>query len=154
MMIFQHIAREIDFKGPALFIRRSQTRVILDDPTSGLVLPKEEINPIKLLSIKQMKALLALPDLSTLNGIRDRTMMELMYSSALRRFEVVKVKIDDFTDDYRMIKVMGKGDKEVMIPVGRMAAYFLKHPVTHVYPKMNRRGRPEIFLSLRSGSLK
>jgi integrase/recombinase XerD len=124
---------------------------ILDDPMDTIILPKEEHNPIKVLTVKQMKALLEMPDISTQLGIRNRTMMELMYSSALRRSEILQVKAEDIGEDYRTIKVMGKGDKEVMLPVGRMAAHFLAFHLEHIWPKMNKFNRPEIFLSSRTG---
>ncbi len=126
---------------------------ILCDPTVGIKLPKEEINPIKTLTVKQMKSLLELPDLNTVLGIRDRTMMELMYSSGLRRAEVIHVKRDDLSEDMRTIKVMGKGDKEVVLPVGKVAAHFLNFYCENIWPLINKHNEEYLFLSARSGKL-
>ena len=124
---------------------------ILDNPTTHIQLPREEKNPIKTLSIKQMKSLLEAPSLHTIIGLRDRTMMELMYSSGLRRAELLQVKRGDVGEDFRTLNVIGKGDKECVLPVGKMAAHFLKFYIAEVWPKLNVNGHETLFLSTRSG---
>ena len=96
------------------------------DPAESLELPKVERPAIRILKVQEMKTLLATPELDTVVGIRDRTIMEVMYSSALRRSEVLSLKEDSFADDFRTVKVNGKGGKEAVVPVGKMAAHFLK----------------------------
>jgi len=121
---------------------------ILKDPTADYRLPKKEENPITVLTVKQVKELLGLPDLTTAKGIRDRTMMELFYSSAFRLGEMAKLTDEDFTDDYRKVKIRGKGGKESILPVGRMAAHFAKFYVHHVWPRINPHGHDQLFLSV------
>lgn len=58
---------------------------------------------------------------------------------------------NNLVSDDRTIKVMGKGDKEVVLPVGRMAVHFLEFHMANVWPQMNKFNRPEIFLSSRTG---
>jgi integrase/recombinase XerD len=73
--------------------------------------------------------------------------MELMYSSALRRSELVELKTSSFLDDYRCVKVMGKGTKESILPVGKLAAHFLKFYIEHVLPEPIKQNDNNVFIS-------
>jgi integrase/recombinase XerD len=121
--------------------------LILHSPFLGLKLPKVKIEPCKVLSVEQMKRLLETPDLSTMVGLRDRAILELMYSTGLRRAEVGSLKLEDFAEDYRSLRVMGKGSKEAVLPVGKIAAHFVLFYAEHVWGDFNRRGCSELFLS-------
>lgn len=123
-------------------------------PWVGIQLPKVEKNPITVLTVKEIKALLEVPDLSTLKGIRDRAMFELMYSCALRCSELLQVKAEDFGEDYRTLRVVGKGDKEAMLPVGKMAAHFVRFYAEQVKPALQKdrmTGEP-LFSSVSTGT--
>ena len=124
---------------------------ILSSPWAGITLPKVEQNPIEVLTVKQMKQLLEAPDLNTIKGIRDRTIFELMYSSALRVGDLISLTADQFSGDYRTLRLKGKGDKESVLPVGKVAAHFMKFYTEQIYPKTNTKGHSELFVSLRSG---
>ena len=120
---------------------------IYRSPFLGIKLPQRKIEVNTVLSISQMKKLLDSPDLSTITGLRDKVMMELMYSCGLRRSEVCLLKVDDLAEDYRSLQVMGKGDKEAVLPVSKIAAHYLKHYLEKVYPSFNRHQQPYVFLS-------
>lgn len=66
-----------------------------------------------------------LPDTAKKEGVRDRAILELMYSSALRRGEVVRLGLYDVNLSERVVRVYGKGRKERMIPLGKEAAYWI-----------------------------
>lgn len=127
--------------------------LILNDPTEDLKLPKEERNKINILSIKQMKQLLESPSLDTALGIRDRTILELTYSSALRIGDVSSLSVNSFDDKYESIKVCGKGDKEAILPVTKMAAHFTKFYIDNVRPIINKHNRLELFINQRGDFL-
>ena len=90
------------------------------NPASELELPRGEKRlPIEPLSIKQMKAVLAQPDVMDPLGIRDRAMLELFYSTGIRRSECVNLEISDLNFDRKLLRVrQGKGRKDRMVPVG------------------------------------
>ena len=123
-----------------------------NDPFSGMTLPKIEQNPIEVLTVKQMKQLLETPDLNTLKGLRDRTIFELMYSSALRVGDVISLTAEQFSGDYRTVRLIGKGDKEVVLPVGKVAAHFVTFYLDQVYPKLNQHSHSQMFISIQSGN--
>ena len=79
----------------------------------------------KALSETQVEALLRAPDVDTPLGLRDRAMFELIYATGLRVSELVNLKISNLYIDAGYIKVLGKGDKERLIPIGRNAIKYI-----------------------------
>ncbi len=96
---------------------------LLYNPASELQLPKKPKRlPRALLSVEEVIAILKQPDTGTAEGLRDRAMLELLYSSGLRRGEVATLDIYDI--DVRRHTVMvrgGKGDKDRVVPIGERA---------------------------------
>lgn len=99
---------------------------MLVNPTLELQPPKMEEIVINVLTVKQVKELLSMPDLNTYDGLRNRAILELMYSTGIRSNEVFQIKIDDFSEDYRRVTIRGKGGRVDVIPVGKMAAHFAR----------------------------
>ncbi len=91
----------------------------LDLPQKGLYLPK-------FLNQAEMDLLLAAPDVTTENGLRDRALLELMYACGLRVSEAVDVKINDLDIDGGILTTTGKGSKTRRVPVGSSAIEWLK----------------------------
>jgi integrase/recombinase XerD len=90
--------------------------------------PARDVHPPKLpqrlpewLSLPEVDALLAAPDLSTPRGLRDRAMLELMYACGLRVSELCTLRLGDLVEDPGLVRVFGKGSKERLVPVGRSA---------------------------------
>ena len=90
--------------------------------------PARDVRPPKLpqrlpewLSLPEVDALLAAPDLSTPRGLRDRAMLELMYACGLRVSELCSLRLGDLRQDPGLVRVFGKGSKERLVPVGRSA---------------------------------
>ena len=112
-----------------------EVEVLPGDPARGIHFAREpKLLPKEILSRDEMVDLIEAPDITTVLGYRDRTIMELLYSTAIRRNECRQLKVMDVDFDEGLIRVMGKGRKERMTPVGRIALKFLDHYVRSVRP--------------------
>jgi integrase/recombinase XerD len=96
-------------------------RLIDTDPTLKLQAARAPLRVPKTLSEAQVEALLAAPDTDTPLGLRDRTMIELMYASGLRVSELVTLKTVYLSLDEGALRVTGKGSKERLVPFGAEA---------------------------------
>ncbi len=92
------------------------------DPTACLSLPKQWHNLPKYLSPKEVNDLLDAPDPARRTGLRDRAMLQLLYASGLRVTELCELQLSDFMEDVGVVRVMGKGGKQRLVPVGREAS--------------------------------
>jgi integrase/recombinase XerD len=99
---------------------------IAADPTLKLQSAKQALRVPKTLTEAQVEALLAAPDTANALGIRDRTMLELMYASGLRVSELVELKVFNLSLNDNVLRVLGKGSKERLVPYGEMAAQWLR----------------------------
>ena len=96
------------------------------DPTLKLQAAKQALRVPKTLTEAQVEDLLAAPDTTTALGVRDRTMLELMYASGLRVSELVTLKTLNIGMNDQVLRVMGKGAKERLVPFGEVAASWLR----------------------------
>lgn len=106
----------------------------------------------KTISIDEVEDLLDAPDLSKNEGFRDRTMLELMYSSGLRVSELLSLKAKQINFEKGIIDIIGKGNKERKVPVGEYAIDFVKKYINEIrihnpgkksaYLFLNRYGKP------------
>lgn len=97
-----------------------------DDPTASLGTPAHEVKIPTHLSEAEMVAFLGMPDETTPLGRRDRALLELCYASGLRLGEIVGLDVDDVNLAGRMVRVLGKGRKERLVPFNRTAADALR----------------------------
>jgi integrase/recombinase XerD len=95
------------------------------DPTLKLQAAKQPLRVPKTLTEAQVEALLAAPDVSTPLGLRDRTMLELMYASGLRVSELVGLKVLALGMNEGVLRVLGKGSKERLVPFGEVARLWI-----------------------------
>ncbi|MFM2050566.1 MAG: hypothetical protein RL682_1057 [Pseudomonadota bacterium] len=100
--------------------------VLSIDPTLKLQPAKQALRLPKTLTEAQVESLLHAPDTSTALGVRDRTMLELMYASGLRVSELVDLKVFHVSLNDHVLKVMGKGRKERLTPFGEVAGGWLR----------------------------
>jgi integrase/recombinase XerD len=100
-------------------------RLVSADPTLKLLAAKQPLRVPKTLSEAQVEALLAAPDVDTPLGLRDRTMLELMYASGLRVSELVTLKTVHLSLTEGALRVTGKGSKERLVPFGEEAHRWL-----------------------------
>ncbi len=101
-------------------------RVVQADPTLRLASARQPLRVPKTLSEAQVEALLASPDTDTPLGLRDRTMLELMYASGLRVSELVQAKTLHLGLDEGVVRVLGKGARERLVPFGAEAHDWLR----------------------------
>lgn len=99
--------------------------VVRNNPTELLVSPKLSRKLPDTLSVEEVNAVLNSIDLSTPEGMRNRAMLEVLYSSGLRVSELVGLKISDMFLDVEFIRVIGKGDKERLVPIGSQAIKYI-----------------------------
>jgi integrase/recombinase XerC len=97
-----------------------------EDPASLVATPKREVKIPRHLDVEEMARLLETPDASMPLGRRDRAILELFYASGLRLSELVGLNLEDVNLSSRMVRVMGKGRKERLVPCNHSAAEALR----------------------------
>jgi integrase/recombinase XerD len=124
--------------------------VILHNLASELELPRMEKRlPQEVLSVAEVERLLAVPDVSDPLGVRDRTMLELFYSTGIRRTELCRLELPDLNTERRTLHVrLGKGKKDRVVPVGERAVAWLQRYLKEVRPRLCLDTRtPALFLT-------
>ncbi len=101
--------------------------IVLVDPSGGLRNPRQPKRLPKLLSVDQIVELLDAIDISVPLGLRDRTMFETLYGGGLRVSELVGMNLEDIDLEGQMVRVRGKGRRERLCPIGKMATGCLDH---------------------------
>ncbi|CAM3826832.1 site-specific tyrosine recombinase XerD [Paracidovorax anthurii] len=101
-------------------------RRIAADPTGRMQAARQPLRVPKTLSASQVEALLQAPDVGEPLGLRDRAMLELMYASGLRVTELVTLKTFHVGLNEGVLRIMGKGSKERLVPFGEVAAEWLQ----------------------------
>ena len=129
----------------SFFIFLLKKKHILVSPVEDIEMIKQEkYLPISM-SEKEVELLLESPNLESFIGIRDRAMIEMLYATGMRVSELINLKITDIDHNRLVVKVMGKGSKERLIPYGEVASDYL-----NVYLKNRKEiNSNEIFLSNR-----
>jgi integrase/recombinase XerC len=136
------------------------------DPAALAVAPKREHKVPAHLSVDEMSRLLEMPDASDPLGRRDRAILELFYASGLRLSELVALDLEDVNSSARIVRVMGKGKKERLVPFntstkGALAAWLkdraaLREAALAAAPATPRRGdarREPVFVNFRGTRL-
>lgn len=118
-----------------------------DDPSALLEPPRLPQALPKALTERQIEALLAAPDPETLLGVRDRAMLELMYATGLRVSELVTLPATSINLRQGTLRVIGKGGRERLLPMGEPAQYWLQCYLDRVRPGLaGARRPPEVFI--------
>jgi integrase/recombinase XerD len=138
-----------------IFFRFSAGRgEIARDPAEVLTLPRIERYLPETLNELQVEQLLESIDTKAPHGLRDRAMIELLYASGLRISELANARLENFHPGDGVIRVIGKGNKTRMVPVGSKACEALARYLSTERPKLvKRRTGNEIFLSERGTKL-
>ena len=128
--------------------------IVTDLPTEHLAPPKVGRKLPSVLSIDEMNRLLASPDTTTALGTRDRALLETMYGAGLRVSEVVELVPEQILFDLEVIRVIGKGNKERVVPVGGSARAWLTTYIRLARESLVRSSSPHsVFLNFRGGQL-
>jgi integrase/recombinase XerD len=107
-----------------------------DDPTLAIEPPRLPRPLPKGLSEADVEALLAAPDVGTDLGLRDRAMLELLYACGLRVSELVGLSLQAVSLDMGVVKVMGKGAKERLVPMGEVAMEWIERYLRESRPRL------------------
>jgi integrase/recombinase XerC len=105
------------------YLRR--TGVVSADPTVGLRNPKQASRLPRLLRVDEVVRLLDAIPIDTMLGVRDRAMFETLYGGGLRVSELVGLNVADLDSEQELLRVLGKGRRERLCPIGPMALYWL-----------------------------
>lgn len=127
---------------------------IISDPTLRLVNPMPISRLPKVMSEKQVDKLLNAPDIETPLGLRDRAMLETLYASGLRVSELVNLKLHEvgFTDS--VVRVLGKGNKERLLPLGEQAIDWLSRYLQESRPEIIKGQLSDaLFVTARGGAM-
>ncbi|MFQ5824641.1 MAG: site-specific tyrosine recombinase/integron integrase [bacterium] len=100
--------------------------IIDTNPTLNLGFLKTTKNLPSFLSYETIMTALEFPDINTIDGLRDRVILELFYGTGIRLRELVGLNLDDIDFSNGLVKVMGKGSKQRLIPLGKVTAKFVK----------------------------
>jgi len=124
------------------------------NPTTNIRLPKRALRLPDTLTHAEMLCILAQPDTSALAGLRDKAMLEVLYATGLRVSELISLQTANLFLGQRFVRVIGKGSKERVVPIGEQAVeytikylkrvrpVFAKVPHSADYTFINQRGRP------------
>jgi integrase/recombinase XerD len=96
------------------------------DPSLQIAPPKSPRNLPQTLTESDVESLLCAPDVTTLLGLRDRTMLEVLYATGLRVSELVNLSLAQVSQHEGLVRVMGKGSKERVVPLGEVAQDWLQ----------------------------
>lgn len=107
---------------------------VVEAGTKGIKLPR-------VLSEDEVVRLLNQPDITTAEGFRDRTMLEVLYATGMRVSELINLTLERVDLNMKYIIAFGKGSKERIVPLGSVAAEFLQHYLEKVRPKLTHAGR-------------
>lgn len=125
-----------------------QQKIIKTDPASLLKLPKIERSIPTVISEVNVEKLLEAPDLMTPLGLRDRAILELMYASGLRVSELVNLPYDQLNLSAGLVQVVGKGNKERILPIGEIAIEYLGRYMQTSRPVLLKgKRREDLFIS-------
>jgi integrase/recombinase XerD len=138
------------------FFRFAQIHeLIVADPSVTLESPKIRHSLPGYLRLEEVERLLAQPDAKTALGLRDRAMLEVLYSAGLRVSELIGMRVTDLDTKVGCVRCIGKGDKERIVPVGKKALSMVEKYLRDARPKLIRKApsSPTLFVNRRGVAL-
>jgi integrase/recombinase XerD len=124
-----------------------------DNPAAELELPRRRRALPKTLSPGEAERLIDAAAGTTPRALRDRALVELLYGGGLRVGEAASLQRTSVDLEERLVRCIGKGSKERVVPIGREAAEALRRYLARGRPHLDRRHRPELFLNAKGGPL-
>jgi integrase/recombinase XerD len=124
-----------------------------DNPAAEIDLPRRARRLPRTLSPGEAERLVEAASGTTPRALRDRALVELLYGAGLRVSEAVSLERSGVDIDERLVRSVGKGGKERVVPLGRSAADALRRYIARGRPFLDRRHRPELFLNAQGGGL-
>lgn len=124
-----------------------------ENPAAGLAMPKRVRRLPRTLSPREAERLIEAAVGTSPRALRDAALVELLYGAGLRVSEAVTLERGSVDLEERLVRCVGKGGKERIVPIGRRAAEALRRYLAHGRPYLDRRHRPELFLNAKGGAL-
>jgi integrase/recombinase XerD len=124
-----------------------------DNPAADVDLPRRRPRLPRSLSPREVERLIQAATGTTPRALRDRALVELLYGAGLRVGEAVALERSGVDLENRVVRCVGKGDKERLVPLGREAAEALRRYLARGRPYLDRRHRRELFLNAQGGAL-
>jgi integrase/recombinase XerD len=124
-----------------------------DNPAAELELPRRRRALPKTLSPGEVERLIDAAAGTTPRALRDRALVELLYGAGLRVSEAVGLHRASVDLERRLVRAIGKGDKERIVPIGREAVDAVRRYDSRGRPYLDKRHRPELFLNAQGGAL-
>ena len=128
---------------------------IAEDPSVNLESPKIRRSLPGYLRLEEVERLLNQPDVKTPLGLRDRAMVEVLYSTGLRVSELIGLRVTDLDSKVGCVHCIGKGDKERIVPVGKKALAIVEKYLRDARPRIMGKapGSPALFVNRRGAQL-
>ena len=127
---------------------------ITADPTLNIDSPKLPRSLPKTLTETDVEKLLAAPDVDDPLGLRDRTMLETLYASGLRVSELVTLRVAQVSQDMGVVRIIGKGSKERLVPLGEEALGWIKRYLKEARPRiLDKRSADAMFVTRRGSAM-
>jgi integrase/recombinase XerD len=127
--------------------------LVQENPAAALELPRRRTQLPRTLSPGEAERLLEAAAGTAPRALRDRALAELLYGAGLRVSEAVGLERGGVDLEHRVVRAIGKGDHERVVPIGRAASDALRRYLAHGRPHLDRRHRPELFLNAQGGPL-
>lgn len=129
-----------------------RTQLISSNPTEALHHPKQEQKLPVFLNIDEVDRLLNTPDEKTIFGLRDRAMLELLYSCGLRVSELINLNYHNINLNEEYIRIFGKGNKERVLPMGELAIEYLNDYEQQARPTLLKTKQTDFYFLSNRGS--
>jgi integrase/recombinase XerD len=139
-------------KGFFLFLTKN--KYIIKNPVEKLSAPKISKKLPGVLDINEVEAILSVPDVKEILGLRDKAILELFYACGTRVSELINMKVNDLFFDDEIIRVFGKGSKERLIPIGSSAIKWIGEYLKKSRPLLMKKLKSENILFLNSRGTK
>jgi len=129
-------------------------KYIVKNPIEKVSAPKVSKRLPGVLDVSEIEKILSIPDINDKLGLRDKAILELFYACGTRVSELINLKVNDLFLNDEVIRVLGKGSKERLIPIGTSAINWVKEYLTKSRPLLMKKMKSENYLFLNSRSTK
>ncbi|MDP2363517.1 MAG: site-specific tyrosine recombinase, partial [Ignavibacteria bacterium] len=136
------------------FLYLLKNKYILKNPIERISAPKISKKLPVVLEINEVEKILSVPDVEDKYGLRDKAILELFYACGTRVSELINLKVNDLFFNDEIIRVLGKGSKERLIPIGSSAINWISEYLKKSRPLLMKKLKSENYLFLNSRSSK
>ena len=129
-----------------------QEQLVETNPVQPLKVPKTSKTLPKALTVDEVTQVLNSCDTSTVLGLRDKAMLELLYATGMRVSELITLKLSDLHLELGFLQTIGKGNKQRIIPIGQAATNWVQHYLTYARVMLEQESNPVEYLFLNHGN--